>query len=211
MVISTSAENCTVIIKICFLRLTLRRKACLGRVRWGLLEKKDKHWDNFDVFMTQESLSCLMSNRQKTGFVLQRIKTTVAGGLEDQTWRGRSVPWRQYLSGGGLWLRPGWHFPTFSMLIVDCFEKNKQERRFRLAVTTFPVFVKRSLWISYKPPEYIRCNLCTFSTKFPRYRNEMHVAHSLPWCYLFFTLWWNQLSFSKTDGPALRTVGYEVS
>ena len=103
---------------------------------------------------------------------------------------------------------------TFSNIFhVDCwlFCKNKQERRFRLAVTTFPVFVKRSLWISYKPPEYIRCNLCTFSTKFPRYRNEMHVAHSLPWCYLFFTLWWNQLSFSKTDGPALRTVGYEVS
>ena len=33
---------------------------------------------------------------------------------------------------------------------------SKQERRFRLAVTTFPVFVKRTKWILYKPPIYAR-------------------------------------------------------
>ena len=156
------------------------------RVRWGL---KHKHWDNFHVYMKQESFT-LMSNRLETGLVLQRIKTSVAGGLEDQTWRGRSVSWRQYLPGEVLWLRPGQqcqHFPCWLLFVL---KKNKQERRFRLAVTTFPVFVKRSPLISYKPPEYIRCKiyvhifvsvclLCDFSTIFPRSHIETHLAHPL--------------------------------
>ena len=33
---------------------------------------------------------------------------------------------------------------------------SNQERRFRMTVTTFPVFVKRTPWISYEPPVYIR-------------------------------------------------------
>ena len=39
------------------------------------------------------------SNKVEAAFVLQRIKTSVAGGLDDQTWRGRSVSRRQYLPG----------------------------------------------------------------------------------------------------------------
>ena len=63
-----------------------------------------------------------------------------------------------------LWLRPGWECQLFPCWLLFVLKKNKQERRFRLAVTTFPVFVKRSPLISYKPPEYIRCKiyLCTF-------------------------------------------------
>ena len=66
---------------------------------------------------------------------------------------------RYDLPGEVLWLRPGkqcQHFPCWLLFVL---KKNKQERRFRLAVTTFPVFVKRSPLISYKPPEYIRCKI----------------------------------------------------
>ena len=89
-----------------------------------------------------------------------------------------------------LWLRPGWECQLFSCWLLFVLKKNKQERRFRLAVTTFPVFVKRSPLISYKPPEYIRCKiyLCTFLLLsvyhvwfFSRSHIETHVAHPLPW------------------------------
>ena len=99
-----------------------------------------------------------------------------SGGLEDQSRRHRGFPWRKHLSGdflmkktktkffvcqkGGEEVSILRHNKIVSEKILRQKSKvllfQKQERRFRLAVTTFPVFVKRTPWISYKPPIYIR-------------------------------------------------------